>query len=127
MAWTAATNQRVLIAQVNAYRLIAYEVQKTQDFSTLVSFEDNPTCKASGVSNGYILNACQSVEGSSGAPYFQEDTDGRLRLVGIHAGETASIGDASLSECGISLANYGVVVPYDIIAAEMNEASRPTP
>jgi hypothetical protein len=121
-AWLGSPvmNQRVLIPQVNSYRLISTGFQTAPDLSGLVSFEDNPLCKASGVfAGGFILNGCQSAEGTSGTPYIQKDIFGHLRLVGIHSGETSGLDDPSLAGCATAFPNYGVEVPYELFARAM--------
>lgn len=124
-AWLGSPimNKRMLIPQVNSYRLISSGFQTAPDLTALLSFEDNPLCKASGVSaDGFILDGCQSAEGTSGTPYLQKDTSGHLRLVGIHSGETSGLSDGSLAGCATALANYGVAVPYRLFIRAMGEA-----
>lgn len=105
-------SKRLLITQLNVYKSIAFGFDVSDDLSPLTAFEDNPLCNASGVSDdGFILNGCQSAEGTSGTPYIQKDSNGDLHIVGIHSGETSGLAESSLSQCSISLPNYGVTIP----------------
>lgn len=46
------------------------------------------SCRAHSINQpGCLAHSCQSVGGSSGAPLFGAEPDGRLRLIGIHSGE----------------------------------------
>ena len=114
MSWLAepVANARLLLVQANAYKQIAAGIQSDADFGPLVSVEDNPACRVFGVSpQGFLLNGCQTDSGTSGGAYIQKDATGNLRLVGVHGGQTGRLKTAELTDCGISLPNYGVKLP----------------
>jgi hypothetical protein len=105
-------NARLLVVQVNMYKLIATRTSFESNLDKLLTTEDNPSCRLFGdATHSFLLNGCQSESGTSGAPYIQKGAAGNLRLVGVHAGPTARLKTVELSDCSISLPNYGVRLP----------------
>lgn len=117
-------NARLLIVQMNLFKVIAGNLGPTQSFEAASTVEDNPSCRLFGVAKeGYLLHACQTERGTSGAAMFQKDANGRLRLIGVHSGPTARIPDPNLNQCSISLPNYGVRIPLSDIRKAMQRAN----
>jgi len=103
---------RLAILQSNIYRRISDNSQANLDLTSSLALEDNPVCRLYGISSeGYLFHACQTEWGTSGAGYFQRDSAGRLRLVGIHSGATRGLRAPELNACKSRLANYGVRLP----------------
>lgn len=107
---------RVFITQVNTYALIAQDAELQGSLASAAVTLDNPTCRFGvGRTDEYLLHGCPTEGGTSGAAYIQKGGDGRLRLVGVHGGETSGLPKRELSDCARSLANYGVMLPLDTV------------
>lgn len=112
-------NARLLMAQVNVYKLIASAAATDGGLGSAVVFEDNPFCRLFGVSDeGFLLHACSTESRTSGLPLFQKDAAGKLRLVGIHNGATLAEDRKQqlpdkLRDCALALPNYGTMLRRD--------------
>lgn len=117
MEWLAppSARGRSMTVQSNIYVRRAAAFDGTGDATSTLRFSDNPLCRLVDVTGaGELLHSCATEHGTSGAPIFQRSNDGKLRLVGVHAG---SMDDkiGPLSWRGCEDLNYGVRVPIDRI------------
>jgi hypothetical protein len=114
---------RLVIVQSNIYRRIAVGLTPLADLEDTLTREDNPACRLYGATDdGYLLNPCQTEWGTSGVPYFQRDSRGRIRMVGVHGGASRGLASPDLQACQVSLANYGVRLPVEALLKIMSEA-----
>ena len=117
---TGINGSRLFVTQVNVYTLIAQDVTLQSSLVSRTVTSDQPICRLSVKGTGaYLLNSCHSEHSTSGAAYIQKDSDGRLRFIGVHAGETSGLPSRALADCARSFPNYGIALPLDIVREKL--------
>jgi len=121
--WLAAPSRRgrLVTVQSNIYVRAAAKQDDSSDATHTLRFRDTPLCRLVDVSpDGDLLHSCATEHGTSGAPLFQRGADGKLRLVGVHAGSVEPW-NGPPSWRGCEHFNYGARVPLTRIHALLAE------
>jgi Trypsin-like peptidase domain len=110
---------RLIVMQSNIYVRNVLGLDGPVDLTATIRVEHNPACRLVMSSpDGYLLHACPTEHGTSGAPLFQRSADGRIRFVGVHTGPTYDLKSSpQLQACTKRGPNYGVRVPTAEIGA----------
>jgi len=114
---------RVVVAQSHVFVRSVLSLGIDDDLTPSIRFEHNPACRLIALTpEGYLLHACSTEHGTSGVPLFQRGADGRLRLVGVHAGATEGLSTSpQWQACKNRAENYGVRPSRPKISAAMGK------
>jgi len=101
---------RIIVVQSNIYVRHKLALDSSADLTPSVRVQHSSFCRlVAATPEGYLLHSCATEHGTSGAPLFQRGADGRLRLIGVHAGATSGLtASPQWQACRRRAENYGV-------------------